>query len=408
VWQYPHDKKFRGVGAMVARPPPERKVGCSSHSPIDTKINHLYIFAYVVMDKSFEFFNINTLANREMLQNSPSRKDGLSFSEEEDFRRYGSILIQSSGILLKLPQVVTASASVLFQRIYCILSFKEFPIRNAVLGCLFLATKTGESLRKIKDIISVVDLVIKKDRDFPTTLIDCGSQKFLDLRDDLLTAEMMLLRNLAFSVHVQLPYGLLVSYMQCLGLESNQKPNVIACAAIYLACNLYAEPLPKSTPWYLIFDVDYKILNCLVLMIINCYASKVNKTLPITSKELDLYFDDTSLYQPSQNTHINSENPTEVVPENKSTTAERSFTKPLGDTYSSKSIRHRESSRDRNKDHKHSRYRSRSPKRKSEYDRHSRRSDDRYSEHKRRRSRSRNRHREKDRDYNKKEFRERK
>lgn len=47
----------------------------------------------------------NQLLPEEKLINTPSQTDGLSAEAETDLRIYGCELIQTAGILLKLPQV---------------------------------------------------------------------------------------------------------------------------------------------------------------------------------------------------------------------------------------------------------------------------------------------------------------
>lgn len=47
----------------------------------------------------------NQLLPEEKLVNTPSQSDGLSIDAETDLRIYGCELIQTAGILLKLPQV---------------------------------------------------------------------------------------------------------------------------------------------------------------------------------------------------------------------------------------------------------------------------------------------------------------
>ncbi|KAF4371906.1 hypothetical protein G4B88_016969 [Cannabis sativa] len=72
----------------------------------------------------------------DQLQNSPSRKDNIDEPTETTLRIYGCDLIQESGILLRLPQSVMATAQVLFHHFYCKKSFARFnvkqppPIRN--------------------------------------------------------------------------------------------------------------------------------------------------------------------------------------------------------------------------------------------------------------------------------------
>ena len=63
------------------------------------------------------------------LQDSPSRRSGVSEEVEGRQRLYGCELIQEGGCLLKLPQVVMATGQVLFHRFYCKSSMVQFDVK---------------------------------------------------------------------------------------------------------------------------------------------------------------------------------------------------------------------------------------------------------------------------------------
>jgi hypothetical protein len=95
-----------------------------------------------------------------------------------------------------------------------------------------------------------------------------------------IAAEMQILRQLGFIVHVQLPYNHMINYLRILGLEDDEdiskrawnylndglrttiyvtyEPPTIACAAIWLACREQGIALPASPgkEWWLLFDVS--------------------------------------------------------------------------------------------------------------------------------------------------------
>ncbi|ORX67086.1 cyclin-like protein, partial [Linderina pennispora] len=209
---------------------------------------------------------------------SPSQKRGMTRELESDMRAYGCHLIESSGIVLRVPQVVMASAQIMFQRFYYLASFTEFSLRSTVLGALFLACKVEENPQTVRNIINVVDIIIKRDRGYPEIVTDGYDSEYYDLKNEMIIGEMQVLRMLGFNVQVELPYGLLVNYMQSLNLSSHPRvpqlawnylndllrtpiyvcfqPDTIACGAIYMAayeCNLQ---LPMSPPWWIIFDAN--------------------------------------------------------------------------------------------------------------------------------------------------------
>ncbi|PVU89169.1 hypothetical protein BB559_005214 [Furculomyces boomerangus] len=265
----------------------------------------------------------NPVASYAMLVDSPSKKVGINEQMEESFRYYGCRLIQSAGILLKLPQVVMASAMVIYQRVYCISSFKELGIKDAVLGALFLATKTEESLRRTHEIISSVDIVIKMDRGYPLNCIDIYGQEYYDDKSSMFESEMVILKNLGFNVQVQLPHNLAINYLQCLGLAKHEnipqtawnyindglwtkayitfQPQTIACASILLATRKYGVCLPDNPAWYKVFDANKDDIDCVAKMILQLYSNTFGRVIPVDNRELKMYFEG------SFENHVNNE-----------------------------------------------------------------------------------------------------
>ncbi|WAQ83627.1 hypothetical protein PtA15_4A75 [Puccinia triticina] len=91
---------------------------------------------------------------------TPSALDGVPAELERELRLYGGLLIQQAGVLLKLPQIVMATAATLFQRFFFVTSFVHFGIRDVSAGALFLASKLEEKPARIRDIINVYDYLI--------------------------------------------------------------------------------------------------------------------------------------------------------------------------------------------------------------------------------------------------------
>ncbi|KAI8054180.1 cyclin-like protein [Gilbertella persicaria] len=223
----------------------------------------------------------NPLASLEQLETTVSRRDGIDEELEQDLRNLGAELIQSAGILLKLPQVAMATAQVLFQRFYYMASLKEFGIMEIGMGALFLASKLEECFVRMTHLITVYDLLMRRIKHQSIKIpLDPFSQKAYNLKDMAIAAEMQILRKLGFIVHVQLPYNLMINYLRILDLEEHDRitrkawnylndglrttiyvthePPTIACAAIWLACLEEGVKLPTTLgkEWWLLFDVD--------------------------------------------------------------------------------------------------------------------------------------------------------
>lgn len=118
---------------------------------------------------------------------TPSKADGLDSETEIDLRILGCELIQTAGILLKLPQVTfeivscifaildaldiracvtnpffarsfqvaMATGQVLFQRFFYSKSFVRHSMEAVAMSCVCLASKIEEAPRRIRDVINV-------------------------------------------------------------------------------------------------------------------------------------------------------------------------------------------------------------------------------------------------------------
>lgn len=98
---------------------------------------------------------VNPILPPEMLEQTPSRVDGLDEEVELALRITGCRLIQLSGTLLRLPQTAMATAQVLFQRYYYSKSFVRFPMEFTCMACVVLASKVEEAPRRVRDVLNV-------------------------------------------------------------------------------------------------------------------------------------------------------------------------------------------------------------------------------------------------------------
>lgn len=113
------------------------------------------------------------------------------------------------------------------------------------MGALFLSTKLEETPTRLRNLLNVFDYVIQRDlhysranpaapghhslRSPPATSSEFRyepqayyAQTFYDMKDNLVVAEMQILKRLGFNVQVNLPYATMVNYLQLLGLADAQ------------------------------------------------------------------------------------------------------------------------------------------------------------------------------------------
>jgi protein BUR2 len=213
---------------------------------------------------------------------TPSVADGLPILEEKTRRAKAVNFIIQAGILLKLPQLTLATASVFLHRFYMrysmvpeknglhhyvwlsrpssLRSYKppsqnlprsksHADLRSKAVGnkpltfesleqniaatSLFLATKTEENCRKTKEIVIAVAKVAQKNA---SLIIDEQSKEYWRWRDNILLYEELMLEYLTFDVVLQSPYNFLYDCLQKLQVEDNKPLRNVAWAFLNDSC----------------------------------------------------------------------------------------------------------------------------------------------------------------------------
>uniref|UniRef100_A0A3Q1HAJ3 Uncharacterized protein n=1 Tax=Anabas testudineus TaxID=64144 RepID=A0A3Q1HAJ3_ANATE len=237
----------------------------------------------------------NSLVPEERLSPTPSMLDGLDLNTETDLRILGCELIQSAGILLRLPQVAMATGQVLFHRFFYSKSFVKHSFEIVAMACINLASKIEEAPRRIRDVINVFHHLRQlRGKKTPSSLI--LDQNYINTKNQVIKAERRVLKELGFCVHVKHPHKIIVMYLQVLECEKNQtfvqtawnymndslRTNVfvrfqaetIACACIYLAARALQIPLPSRPHWYLLFGASEDEIKDICITTLRLYTRK--------------------------------------------------------------------------------------------------------------------------------------
>lgn len=242
----------------------------------------------------------NCILPSEKLDETPSMKDGLDRDTENDLRFYGCELIQISGLLLKLPQVAMATGQILLQRFYFSKSMIKHDVEVYAMASIFLAAKIEESPRRLRDIVNVCHHIKQKVQQKTITPMDYFSNQYFNTKNAIIKAERQILKDLGFCVHVKHPHKLIITYLQMLDAEKNVllatkawnymndslrtdvfvrfKPEVIACACIFLAARVVKINLPLRPPWWELFDATYDDIEDISLSILRLYSRPRRKT----------------------------------------------------------------------------------------------------------------------------------
>ena len=220
----------------------------------------------------------------EELLRTPSVLDGLSPQKERENRAKGVNFILQAGIMLKLPQITLATASVFLHRFYMRhpmgdgTDHKGFHYYPIAATCLFLATKVEENCRKMRELVIACVRVAQKD---PNKLVDEQDREYWKWRDNILHNEDLLLEALCFDLSLEPPYRILFDLLLLFGQE-NHKPlrnaawafvndsymtvlclqfpsRTIAASALYAAakhCNVSFPDDDYGHPWWEVAGVE--------------------------------------------------------------------------------------------------------------------------------------------------------
>ncbi|KAM8954442.1 cyclin-L1 [Pelodytes ibericus] len=237
----------------------------------------------------------NSLIPEERLSPTPSMLDGLELQSETDLRILGCELIQSAGILLRMPQVAMATGQVLFHRFFYSKSFVKHSFEIVAMACINLASKIEEAPRRIRDVINVFHHLrqIRVKRTPGPLILD---QSYINTKNQVIKAERRVLKELGFCVHVKHPHKIIVMYLQVLECERNQtlvqtawnymndclrtsvfvrfEAETIACACIYLAARALQISLPNKPHWFLLFGATEENIQEICITTLKLYTRK--------------------------------------------------------------------------------------------------------------------------------------
>ncbi|TRY93883.1 hypothetical protein DNTS_023789 [Danionella cerebrum] len=249
----------------------------------------------------------NSLIPGDKLSPTPSMQDGLDLYTETDLRILGCELIQSAGILLRLPQVAMATGQVLFHRFFYSKSFVKHSFEIVAMACVNLASKIEEAPRRIRDVINVFHHLrqIRGKKSQSPLILD---QNYINTKNQVIKAERRVLKELGFCVHVKHPHKIIVMYLQVLDCEKNQtlvqtawnymndslRTNVfvrfqaetIACACIYLAARVLQISLPSRPHWYLLFGATVEEIKEICTTTLKLYTRR-KPNYELLEKEVD-------------------------------------------------------------------------------------------------------------------------
>ncbi|MCJ1361023.1 hypothetical protein MMC16_000119 [Acarospora aff. strigata] len=222
----------------------------------------------------------------EELLRTPSGLDGMPLEKERENRGKGVNFIIQVGVMLKLPQLTLATASIFLHRFFMRYSMVDLPGRPGLhyyaiaATSLFLATKVEENCRKMRELVIACCRIAQKN---PNLVIDEQSKEYWRWRDTILHNEDVLLEALCFDLSLEPPYNTLFDFLVYFGEGNNRKlrnaawafvndsnltmlcllftSRTVAAAAIYAAakhCGVSFPDDPQGRPWWDILGVKLR------------------------------------------------------------------------------------------------------------------------------------------------------
>jgi len=244
--------------------------------------------------------NDNFYVDDDALKNTPSRADGVSEDVEFAQRAHGCELVLRASILLKTTQSVGCTAQVLLHRFYTKKSLAVFDVERVAMATVFLACKLEENNRKLRDVVNVFHRMKQRrrrrddaaaenaDDDASLDHLEYFSQKYEDVKQDVIRVERHVLRAFGFCIHVEHPHKFVVNYARMMeqpkelmrrawafandSLRTNLcvrfRADAVAVACVFLAARTLGMPMPRYPPWHDVFDVsaeDAEVMSASIL-----------------------------------------------------------------------------------------------------------------------------------------------
>ncbi|KAK3491870.1 cyclin-like protein [Neurospora crassa] len=224
-------------------------------------------------------------------------------------------LTQAAGLLLQLPQSVTAQANVLVARYWLVEPMMSHEFSDISAASVYLIAKLSPYPRSPRDLALVYNYLLSPSSTFfhpssaptsddsqppqpppPSPPTNIPNDYYLpehvynSFHTRLLRCESRILYALSFDTHVSLPHPLAITYLQALDFLNTPKstiskrtlaylntallspqmlyltsqPNALAVAAIYNAAKDVGAKMPECE-WWEVFDVDREELGFLVV-----------------------------------------------------------------------------------------------------------------------------------------------
>ncbi|KFY56286.1 hypothetical protein V496_06731 [Pseudogymnoascus sp. VKM F-4515 (FW-2607)] len=274
----------------------------------------------------------NPLVSPEQLASCARINAGHPQSIQDRIRFSTAKVTQSAGILLRLPQSVSAQAVVLLYRYWAVEELIRDEFQDVSAAVIYLTAKVSAHPRSLRSIANVytylyssssaLGRVKSPDSNSPPDPASyyLSPSSYTSFTNRILLLEGHVLNALGFGVHVALPHPLAITYLQTMDIFSaayskstgpklarraiahlntallspqmlylTHQPNALAVAAIYLAAREEGVNLP-SVEWWEVFDVEREELGFLVVAFLSMqgFCAEMGKEAIGTTRIMDI------------------------------------------------------------------------------------------------------------------------
>ncbi|XP_061373663.1 cyclin-T1-3-like [Gastrolobium bilobum] len=258
-------------------------------------------------DKQEEALRPWYMSRKEIMENSPSKKDGIDWKKETYLRKSYCTFLQDLGMRLRVPQVTIATAIIFCHKFFLQQSHARNDRWTIATVCMFLAGKVEDTPRPLRDVILIsYEIIHKKD---PAALRRIKQKEVYEQQKELiLLGERVVLATLGFTFNVQHPYKPLVEAIKKFKVSKNAlaqvawnfvndglrtplclqfKPHHIAAGAIFLAAKFLKVKLPSDgeKAWWQEFDVTPHQLEEVSNQMLELYEQ--NRVPPCQGSDVD-------------------------------------------------------------------------------------------------------------------------
>ncbi|XP_057432748.1 cyclin-T1-3-like [Lotus japonicus] len=225
---------------------------------------------------------------QEIVQHSPSKKDGIEWWKEAHCRMTSNFFIRQLGIALKRSPKIIATASYYFHKFFLLQSFAQNDPKTIGTACVFLASKIEEHRCSLRRVVVYSYWIIHQCAPAAMRLINENKEMFNLRKELIILAERVVLTTLNFNLEIQHPHDFLRDYVRNLAIESVESKKKLGQVAWDFANDgMLATLCLQFSPQQIAGGYIFLALKFLKLKLQNSSVSFWRNTFDVTTQQLE-------------------------------------------------------------------------------------------------------------------------